>query len=428
MFNTDNIMIFIGAVSLVAGFITYIISLLFKRGVKAQKFKEVETKVQDFDTQQKENALNFAEHRKQMAVITEKLINFGEKMERDKHESEERSKRDREEFIERIKREREESEKRSESFKIATEERSKRDKEESEKRSESFKIAAEERSKRDKEEFIERIRHEREEAEKRSESIKIAAEERSRRDREEFKERSERDRKEFEERCENFKKEAEERSKRDKEEAEERSRRDKEEFENRDKALTQSILKLKRSVNKIYVKVSKLQEDVKVESVLTNEKLTQFKEKFEEQDKKNIIHDDKFTDMYEKFWGITKVNSPKVLTDTGLELLIISGGKDCIDKNKEFFIQEVEKYNPTHPYDVEKISYRVINIYSTDPIYNEIKSFIYLSPKEMELAGNKVPIDTTIISIVMGVYLRDFYLEKHSELNDILKLPNALSN
>jgi len=68
------------------------------------------------------------------------------------------------------------------------------------------------------------------------------------------------------------------------------------------------------------------------------------------------------------------------------------------------------------PYDVEERSNSVIMGSTSSPIFNHIKNYLYFNPDTVELAGAAVEVSMFTVVYVMGLYLRDIYLEKHPEL------------
>jgi len=108
--------------------------------------------------------------------------------------------------------------------------------------------------------------------------------------------------------------------------------------------------------------------------------------------------------------------SPYQLTDAGKKLLEISGGKLCVDQNLDMFMSELGKQNPLTPYDVEEKSVSIILETKQQPIFNQIKNFLYYMPKTIEGVGDAADISIFTVVNVMSLYLRDFYLEAHPEL------------
>ena len=108
--------------------------------------------------------------------------------------------------------------------------------------------------------------------------------------------------------------------------------------------------------------------------------------------------------------------SPYYLNPTGLALLEDCGGKKCIDENVDYFISKLESTNPDTPYDVEERAMKIVMSSKGLPFFNPIKHYLYFKPDVVELGGNTVEISIFAVASVMGIYLRDIYLEKHPEI------------
>ena len=146
--------------------------------------------------------------------------------------------------------------------------------------------------------------------------------------------------------------------------------------------------------------------------------------KFSEHGKQIAVSSEKLNYMSEwvtqldnKIWAVlSKKKSPRELTKAGVELLNISGGKECIDRNCDFFIHSVEEYSPKLPYDVERRSLDVVLANTNGDHFDDIKNFIYKSPEFIEFEGEEVRVSIFSIGFVMSLYLRDLYLEKYPKL------------
>ena len=74
------------------------------------------------------------------------------------------------------------------------------------------------------------------------------------------------------------------------------------------------------------------------------------------------------------------------------------------------------KINPKTPYDVEEKAESTIQWSTDNDIFNSIKNYLYYGPEYIELSGVKIEVSIFQITHVMGLYLRDIYLEKHPDL------------
>lgn len=110
--------------------------------------------------------------------------------------------------------------------------------------------------------------------------------------------------------------------------------------------------------------------------------------------------------------------SPYQLTERGKALLLFSKAKECVDTNLNVFIQLLEETQPMTNYDIEKNSLSVISSLIDDPIFNDIKDFIYNSSANIDLETSNgiqsVPISMQRVLMIMSIYLRDKYFENQS--------------
>ena len=118
--------------------------------------------------------------------------------------------------------------------------------------------------------------------------------------------------------------------------------------------------------------------------------------------------------------------SPLKLTEKGQLLLEKSGGQQCIDKNVDYFIDEISKLNPMVALDVENNALSVLHSNANKEFFNEIKNFVYNAPCPYIIKdnnGQKVEftemIDIYIIIRVMSIYLRDKFLVKYPEYESV---------
>jgi hypothetical protein len=127
---------------------------------------------------------------------------------------------------------------------------------------------------------------------------------------------------------------------------------------------------------------------------------------------------------------LIRKNSPYVITGVGYKLLKDSGGEKVVDNNLEFFFNEVDKMNPKTPYEVEDQSINSMIKNIGNVIFNPIKQFVYYSPEEIKIVDPDTQKDVTIgistpsILNIMGIYLRDKYMEKHPEIEQLPEYVN----
>jgi hypothetical protein len=103
-----------------------------------------------------------------------------------------------------------------------------------------------------------------------------------------------------------------------------------------------------------------------------------------------------------------KTFSPYQLTDEGKALIDSLGFDNVFDKNKNDFLDFIDKEYPKLKYDVEKAAIKSIFFLSDKEYMNFLKVFFYNNPKRN--LGN--------VSPTLGVYVRDAYLEKHPEITE----------
>jgi hypothetical protein len=114
-----------------------------------------------------------------------------------------------------------------------------------------------------------------------------------------------------------------------------------------------------------------------------------------------------------------KMFSPLALTDLAIEILEQTGGKNYIHANLKELISALEEKNLKTALDVEMTAPKVILEKSDENAFSPIKNYIYNNPEfisDLNL-GIKIKIDLQSVTKVMGIYLRDLYLEKHPELS-----------
>jgi hypothetical protein len=113
--------------------------------------------------------------------------------------------------------------------------------------------------------------------------------------------------------------------------------------------------------------------------------------------------------------------SPVQLTNLGNKILEDSGGKNFIDKNLSLLIKEIAKQNINTALDVQTLAPLVISNVSTSEIFNSIKDYIFKNPQyKSRNKSNQdihIALDMNVITNIMGIYLRNKYLEKHPELS-----------
>lgn len=113
--------------------------------------------------------------------------------------------------------------------------------------------------------------------------------------------------------------------------------------------------------------------------------------------------------------------SPRRMTKAGLSLFEKSGAKKAIDEGASIFLTQLEERKPQTPLDVEDEAYNVLMQNLSNPIFNEIKNFIYYQPEKITLqneAGEDIEVNISLLVLIrlMSIELRDRYLTAHPEL------------
>jgi hypothetical protein len=107
--------------------------------------------------------------------------------------------------------------------------------------------------------------------------------------------------------------------------------------------------------------------------------------------------------------------SPLCLTAFGRDILENSGGRKFIDDNLFYLISEIDKFPIKSPLDVENISSLVISNATSLDSFTPIKDYIFNMPVRTSSKGT-IRLDVPIVSNILGIYLRDKYLQVHPGL------------
>lgn len=112
--------------------------------------------------------------------------------------------------------------------------------------------------------------------------------------------------------------------------------------------------------------------------------------------------------------------SPRKLNKVGEDLLKDIDGKTFISNNKEFFFKIINEREPKTALDVENNAYIACVSSTNEGIFNGLKNFVYNSPSMTikDENGNESSYDLTMndVCFVLGLYLRDIYLDAHKEI------------
>lgn len=119
---------------------------------------------------------------------------------------------------------------------------------------------------------------------------------------------------------------------------------------------------------------------------------------------------------------LAQKGSPLKMTPVGKILFEESPAKNTIVQNLDFFMQELENVNPKTEYDTEQESFNVLFKNIGHDLFNDIKQYLYYSPESIEIENTKtggketIKLSLNALITLMGIYLRDSYLEKHTEI------------
>ena len=122
----------------------------------------------------------------------------------------------------------------------------------------------------------------------------------------------------------------------------------------------------------------------------------------------------KFTnmDVYKEFPPFITSKSPIELNSVGKSILTKYLGAKYIDEKKDTLISEIYKMNFKSPLDIQNFSEKLIFTKFNTPDFIKIKNLIYKNP-----IWENQSVNTKIMSLIMGLYLRDKYFNKYPELN-----------
>lgn len=108
--------------------------------------------------------------------------------------------------------------------------------------------------------------------------------------------------------------------------------------------------------------------------------------------------------------------SPRKLTDLGIRIFTDIKGADFLTENKETLFRYIDNSHPLVALDVEQLSYAACLSLVDTPAFNNIKNYIYNAPSMEIEDGEKHDLSLTDACFVLGLQLRDMYLQEHPEL------------
>ena len=110
--------------------------------------------------------------------------------------------------------------------------------------------------------------------------------------------------------------------------------------------------------------------------------------------------------------------SPMRMTKSGECLYKLSGADKALERMNAKLIEGIENASPRTEYDVEDLAYEMLIRNMGDIALDPVKRFVYYSPDKLHIdeTGEDIRFDLYSILRLMGIRLRDIYLETHKEL------------
>lgn len=110
-------------------------------------------------------------------------------------------------------------------------------------------------------------------------------------------------------------------------------------------------------------------------------------------------------------------HSPRQLSPLGRKIFEDCGGKKFLELNIEKLIADLDSKKPATAYDVEKESFTILLMSSTEPEFNDLKNYIYNSPALKTADGKPYEVTLPDVCFVISLCLRDEFLKRHPEIN-----------
>jgi hypothetical protein len=109
--------------------------------------------------------------------------------------------------------------------------------------------------------------------------------------------------------------------------------------------------------------------------------------------------------------AFSQTNSPRQLNERGSRLMSDSGSDRILDEHKDDLVLQIEDMRPDTAYDVEQHAYAVLIMNTSQQWFNPLKEFVFNTPVYEDKS-----IDLGAICFVMSIRLRDYYFERHPEI------------
>lgn len=117
---------------------------------------------------------------------------------------------------------------------------------------------------------------------------------------------------------------------------------------------------------------------------------------------------------------LAKKASPLRMTEAGEYLFNKSGADKALAELSGRLLNEIELSAPRTEYDVEQKALELLLKNMGDKAFDTVKKFIYYSPDSItvESTGEDIKFDMYAIVNLMGIKLRDLYLNTHGMAGD----------
>ena len=103
---------------------------------------------------------------------------------------------------------------------------------------------------------------------------------------------------------------------------------------------------------------------------------------------------------------------PRVLNDWGEKLYAKIHGDEFIEKNKQALFDYIKETKPLVALDVEQAAGAACLSLTKTSAFNDIKDFVYNEPAWTLPDGSKYEISLNDVCFVLGLVLRDRYLQE----------------
>ncbi len=114
--------------------------------------------------------------------------------------------------------------------------------------------------------------------------------------------------------------------------------------------------------------------------------------------------------------------SPRRLNEMGEWLFEQVKGREFLEKNKGFLFAKMDDGHPSTALDVENAAHIACSSSTNEPMFSEIKNFVYNAPSidipDEDMGSRKYDITLGDVCFVLSIPLRDMYLSEHSEIKE----------